>query len=409
MSPQSPKTLALDNAIIHPFTFTGNTKEYFKIWIVNGLLTIITLGIYSAWAKVRNKQYLYNNTWVKGASFEYHGKPTKILLAYFIALGLILVYELILPYLISMLFAEISALPIKLGDLHFAIEPEDVELILGFLGLLLVLVWVPVLARMFTARLSSYQNIRFDFKTTWQEACKVLFVLGFLGGVTIIGYPYFAYRRAEFFVNHSRYGTTPFALASNPKTFYAIYFKTFLIGLGGLISILAAGLAILFMNENRAFIDEFVKIILGIFLGPLFWFFYVATSSYLNTSVANFTWSNTTMGTHQFIGAPQGDIFGKIQVRKVSGPAFAFNCSLKVSRVIWIRMSNTLANLLSLGLLIPWGTIRMENYRLSCLSLLATSDSDQFIESEKKKVTATGEGMADIYGINPFTTTDLNI
>ena len=72
-------------------------------------------------------------------------------------------------------------------------------------------------------------------------------------------------------------------------------------------------------------------------------------------------------------------------------------------------MSNTLANLLSLGLLIPWGTIRMENYRLSCLSLLATSDSDQFIESEKKKVTATGEGMADIYGINPFTTTDLNI
>ena len=47
----------------------------------------------------------------------------------------------------------------------------------------------------------------------------------------------------------------------------------------------------------------------------------------------------------------------------------------------------------------------MENYRLSCLTLLATTNTEQFIESEKKKVAAIGEGMADIYGINA----DLNI
>ena len=406
MSPQPPTTHAPGNATRHPFAFTGSTKEYFKIWIVNALLTIVTLGIYSAWAKVRNKRYLYNNSWVNGSSFEYHGKPTKILQAYFIVLvGGSLTYELILPYLISMLFAEGSALPIKLGDLHFAIEPEDVELLFGFLGLLLLWVLVPVLARMFTARLSSYQNIRFDFKTTWQEACKVLLVLGLLGGVTIIGYPYFACRRTEFFVNHSRYGTAPFALAGKLKTFYAIYFKAFLIMLGGLIFIVAAGFAILFINENRAFIDDFLKIVLSVCLGPLFWVFYVATSSFLNTSIANCTWSNTTVGKSQFIGSPQGDFFGKIQVHKVSVSTFAFNCSLKVNRVIWIRISNTLASLLSLGLLIPWGTIRMENYRLSCLTLLATTNTEQFIESEKKKITAIGEGMADIYGIYA----DLNI
>jgi hypothetical protein len=33
--------------------FTGSGAEYFGIWIVNLLLTILTLGIYSAWAKVR--------------------------------------------------------------------------------------------------------------------------------------------------------------------------------------------------------------------------------------------------------------------------------------------------------------------------------------------------------------------
>lgn len=44
-----------------PFRFTGNGREYFRIWIVNTLLTILTLGIYSAWAKVRKKRYIYGN------------------------------------------------------------------------------------------------------------------------------------------------------------------------------------------------------------------------------------------------------------------------------------------------------------------------------------------------------------
>ncbi|MFB1034562.1 MAG: DUF898 family protein, partial [Sinobacterium sp.] len=36
-----------------PVKFLGKTGEFFSIWIVNLLLTIVTLGIYSAWATVR--------------------------------------------------------------------------------------------------------------------------------------------------------------------------------------------------------------------------------------------------------------------------------------------------------------------------------------------------------------------
>lgn len=41
-----------------PFSFSGSGSEYFRIWIVNLLLSIITLGIYSAWAKVRHYLFL---------------------------------------------------------------------------------------------------------------------------------------------------------------------------------------------------------------------------------------------------------------------------------------------------------------------------------------------------------------
>ena len=59
----------------YPFTFTGTAGSYFRIWIVNLFLSLITLGIYSAWAKVRKKRYLYGHTWVADANFEYHGQP----------------------------------------------------------------------------------------------------------------------------------------------------------------------------------------------------------------------------------------------------------------------------------------------------------------------------------------------
>ena len=74
------------------FKFTGNGGEYFKIWIVNILLSVITLGIYSAWAKVRTERYFYGNTQLSGHNFEYHAKPLTILRGRIIAVALFITY-----------------------------------------------------------------------------------------------------------------------------------------------------------------------------------------------------------------------------------------------------------------------------------------------------------------------------
>lgn len=68
------------------FRFTGKGSEYFAIWIVNLLLSIITLGIYSAWAKVRREQYFHRNTLLDEQPFEYTGDPVRILLGRIVAL-----------------------------------------------------------------------------------------------------------------------------------------------------------------------------------------------------------------------------------------------------------------------------------------------------------------------------------
>ncbi len=78
--PEEQKTInETAKVTISPFEFHGTGTEYFKIWIVNVILSMITLGIYSAWAKVRRKQYFYGSTRLQDSSFEYLADPVKIL------------------------------------------------------------------------------------------------------------------------------------------------------------------------------------------------------------------------------------------------------------------------------------------------------------------------------------------
>jgi hypothetical protein len=63
------------------FVFTGTTDEYFRIWIVNMCLSLVTLGIYSAWAKVRLTQYIRAHTTLDGMPLhlrrQSHGHPAR--------------------------------------------------------------------------------------------------------------------------------------------------------------------------------------------------------------------------------------------------------------------------------------------------------------------------------------------
>lgn len=66
----------------HPagrFVFTATGPAYFRIWIVNLMLSVATLGIYSPWAKVRRLRYFYGHTLFDDSPFEFHGRPIALL------------------------------------------------------------------------------------------------------------------------------------------------------------------------------------------------------------------------------------------------------------------------------------------------------------------------------------------
>jgi len=133
--------------LVHP-EFTGTAAEYFRIWIVNLFFTLATLGIYSAWAKVRKRRYFYGSTRLDGDSFDYFASPKAILNGRIIAIAIFAIYALA-------------------GELY----PQS-RYAFWAVGVL-AFPWLVVRALAFNSRNSAYRGLRFAFQATTKQAARV--------------------------------------------------------------------------------------------------------------------------------------------------------------------------------------------------------------------------------------------
>lgn len=78
----------------HPLEFTGSGGEYFRVWIVNVLLTILTLGIYTPWARRRTAQYFYGHTLVAGSPLEFTAQQSRMVKGFVILVMLTIAYQI---------------------------------------------------------------------------------------------------------------------------------------------------------------------------------------------------------------------------------------------------------------------------------------------------------------------------
>ncbi len=335
--PTTPTASAVDEDDFQavPVEFHGQSFEYFKIWIVNIFLTILTLGIYSAWAKVRNKRYFYGSTRIDGSSFEYTARPITILKGRLIAVGVFIIYSLVS-----------QALPI-----------------VGLLLLLVFLVffpWLVVRSLAFNARNSMYRNIRFNFNGSAFGALKV-FVLWPLLMLPTFGLilPYIWYKQQQFIVNHSSFGTTSFTIEAEARDYYRI----FLIALGGLIAVGIVGAILMALLGPMA-----VAI-----TGPLSLVVYLVLFAYLMAALGNLYFNFSRLDRHAFVS------------------------QLETKQMAILYLTNAIGIVLSLGLLIPWAKIRLARYRAECLTLQVAGGLDHFVEAEHKQVSALGEEMGEVF------------
>ena len=203
------------NQKITPIVFHGKASEYFGIWIVNLLLSLVTFGIYSAWAKVRRKKYFYNNTLIDNVGFDYHANPIAILKGRIIAFVLFALY----------VYGKGSS-PILAGIL----------ILLFFL----FLPWLVVRGSIFNSRNTSHRGLRFDFVGTVNKAARVFIGLPMLTFFTLgLILPYVAHERSQFMMSNHRFGLSQFNMSRVVKGFYKVYLVVFIIPFIGILAAIA--------------------------------------------------------------------------------------------------------------------------------------------------------------------------
>ena len=95
--------------------YNGRVGEIYAIFLLNLLLTILTLGIFRFWAITRVRRYIWSRVRFQGDRFEYIGTGGELFMGFLIAVGIIAglaVISALLAYVLGQMKPWLAALPI---------------------------------------------------------------------------------------------------------------------------------------------------------------------------------------------------------------------------------------------------------------------------------------------------------
>ncbi len=340
-----------DEPRLIPFVFEGKAGEFFRIWIVNIVLTVLTLGIYSAWAKVRTNRYFFGSTKLDGRPFEYTANPVAILKGRLIAMGAFLVW-----YLASTFMPLISLLLIP--------------------PMLIALPWVIVRSLRFRSYHTRYRSLRFHFYGGYGEAAKAYLWFPFLTIFTVgLLWPYVVYRRSRFVVDNLGFGNRRCSFFGNSSGFYAIWGGLFLYLLLALALSIFAGYFYAGRLEGMRLEGPMDYVDIAVIYLAIGLAFYVFPPAYLKARQGNYVANNS----------------------QVAG--FLPHSDMQVLELFWIYATNILAIIFTLGLAVPWAMIRSTRYRLEHTRLEVRGDMDKIVAGADDGGTAIGDELGEAFDI----------
>ncbi len=337
----------------YSIAFTGTGSEYFRIWIVNTFLTIVTLGVYAAWAKVRTRQYFYKNTLLDGHAFDYTADPMAIFKGYVIVGVGIIIYRL----------------------------SEAYSLMVGLIVFGLFALIIPFLiykSIRFFARNSAYRNIRHRFLGTLGDSYRTYLFYPLLIPFTLgLIIPYWAYARKKYFFNNLAFGTTTNTFRGNHNPFYKVYIVMSLATVGFVMmsmlfmSFITAGIAAASSADSGAISGSVIFMMLSTY--GIFLIVFTFSQQYLYAWELNYC-------------LKQSELEG-----------ITFESTLNGVKLFWIRLSNIFAIVFSLGFLIPWAKVRRMRYIADNISVIAEDDLSHFTSAIEPDESAYGDAATDFF------------
>ena len=330
-----------------PFIFHGNAPEYFRIWIVNTLLSVLTLGIFSAWAKVRKRRYLRGNTELLGHRFDYTADPRRILVGNLIVVVLVLGYAL-----------------------FGAVYPAIRFLAIGVI--VLALPWIIVRSLAFNAHHTVWCGLRFRFHPSLSAAVMVFLLKSVLIVVSLgFYYPAWVRDKNDFIISRHRLGTAYFHFTARTSRFYFSYFVTGILVFAFLVALAVTMGLLVGHNGGHAPSPTQLLPVLAAYAAVLY-----AAKQLTFALLFNHIWNGTQLDEHRFRGR------------------------MKTGRWLGLQVTNLAAIIGTCGLLYPWALIRTTRYVQDCLEFSPAGPLDSISRLGSTAGSAVGDTAAEFVGFD---------
>ena len=369
-----------------PLRFTGSGSEYFRIWIVNLLLTLLTLGLYYPWAKVRRLRYFHGNTLVGEHPFGFHADPRKMLRGYLLVALLLVLYS---------------------AAGHFSPTAGFVAFVI------LAAVWPALLKSSMQFRLAntSWRGLRFRFRGTLQGAYAAWLPF-FLPGLIVVGalvavpdqehpppwygfltigvmlaffalVPWVWWRLKKYQHDHYAYAGEQTTLRTGVGSFYGVFAETVGVAAAGMVLMgivaalgIAAGVMAGMGQASGGGIALAALIGVAVLLLSLL-AVQLVPRPYFTARMQNLLWAHT------------------------ASRAVAFESRLRFRPLFGLTLKNWLLIVLTLGLYWPFAAVAMQRIRIEALTLLLSVDPERLVErAAAHDGEAAGDAAGDLFGMD---------
>ena len=340
--------------------FSGKAGEFFGIWIVNLLLSIVTLGIYSAWAKVRTNQYFYGHTRIDQQPFRYLATPLQILKGRIIAV------------IIFGLFFVLSSL-------------SPVFALLLALAFMFASPWLIVQSLKFNLRMTSYRNVRFAFHGDYLGALKYFVLLPLLSVFTLyLAMPWALKKIDHYLCSNISFGGKKLQINTDTSSYYiaALLAVAAMIGLGFVVAIAAF---IIGMISAATFGSGFdgdaglgaLAVLLPVAMFAVYFVGFALSGAVYQSLIRNHLFERTEL------------------------PGVAkFKSEMQVMPFMWLILTNLLAIIITLGLAYPWAKIRKAAYMASVTTVAVYPGINSLVDEAQQNSNAFGEEAAGLFDVD---------
>ena len=373
--------------------FTGSGSEYFRIWIVNLLLTLVTFTLYVPFARARRIAYFQNNTLVGGNPLGFHADAWKMFRGYLLMLLLGVGYWAVSNF-----------------------QPGLTWIALAVFAVLWPALWRASLQ--FRLRNTSWRGVRLSFMGDLKSAylCMLPFFLPALvfvlflpaieadeevaseaarSGMAVIGVVMLAFFALMpwLFARMKRYQHSGYAFAQERTQlkvgagrFYALFAKTSAVSIGagllvgavlflGVMLALGGAQSVGALAGGRAGFAGALVTVLAV--GLIYLLLPLVSMPYFGARLQNLLWNGT------------------------QSPKIGFQSELRFRDLFRVTLVNWLLIVVTLGFYWPFAKVRTARLKLEALSLEVQGPVDEWIaKAQRSNPGVLGDAAGDFFGID---------